>query len=361
MPAQRTTEKPETQSLDDGLYSRRMYSNGVGQDMPGPVDLVLLHRTDRMTQFNRRCFLNAAAASCVLRKVRADGEVGASNIGFAFGTYGMKSLTTARALGVCAKIGYDGIELALMPGWPTQPGLLTKQHRSEIRQQLADLRLTVPSLLENLSCLGTDEQHRINLQKLKHATELAHDLSPSSPPSVQSTTGGTVAEWEQSKHRLAKQISDFAKIGESTRTVVCFKPHVAQAVHDADRAVWLHRQVGSRWLKIVYDYSHLFLEGLTLANSLKQLLPIAHHLQIKDSRGTPEKYEYLLPGDGQTNYVELFSILKNAHFSGFVGVEVSAMVHNKPGYDPEATARLCYRRFAPLLDDLGIRRPRPSS
>ncbi|MCH2202871.1 MAG: sugar phosphate isomerase/epimerase [Fuerstiella sp.] len=314
-----------------------------------------------MTDFNRRCFLATATAPFVLRRVRADADATIPTIGFAFGTYGMKSLTTSEALRVCAEIGYDGVELALMQGWPTEPSLLTKQKRSEVRRQLTDLQLAVPSLLEDLRCLGTDEQHSTNLEKLKRATQLAHDLSPSSPASVQSTTGGTVAQWEQSKDRLVEQLSDFAEIGESTGTVICFKPHVAQAVHNADRAIWIHRRIGSRWLKIVYDYSHLFLEGLTLAGSLKQLLPIAHHLQIKDSRGTPDKYEYLLPGDGETNYSELFSILKDTQFSGFVAVEVSAMVHKKTDYDPVATARLCYSRFAPLMNNVGICRPKPSA
>ncbi len=265
------------------------------------------------------------------------------------------------ALHVCADIGYDGVELALMTGWPTEPTMLTKQDRTEIRERLSDLQLAVPSLLEHLPCLRSEEQHRVNLEKLKRATELAHNLSPFMPPVVQSVTGGRVAEWERSKGRLVDQLSDWAKVGEAGRTVICFKPHASHIVHDADRALWLHQEVGSQWLKIVYDYSHLYLQGLTLAGSLKQLLPITQYVQIKDSRGTPKKYEYLLPGDGETDYADLLTVLKEAHYSGFVGVEVSSMIHGKPGYDPVATARLCYGRLGFLFDKVGIRRPKRSS
>lgn len=309
-----------------------------------------------MVEPNRRLILAGLSAPFAFAALRADDRDIADPIGFGFGTYGMKSLSTMDALRVCADIGYDGVELALMQGWPTQPSLLSKQDRREIHDSLAELDLTVPSLLESLPCLRSDKQHLANIEKLKRATELAHDVSPDKPPVVQSIVGARTGQWERSKHRLVNQLADWADVGRQSQTTVCFKPHASHAVHTPERALWIHRQVDSPWLKVVYDYSHFSLEGLPLAASLKQLLPITAYVQIKDSRGTPKEYEYLLPGAGETDYLKLLSVLKEASYNGFVSVEVSSHIHRKPGYDPVSTARTCYQRLAPLFAQLGLNR-----
>ena len=298
---------------------------------------------------DRRSFLACLSAPIVAGTTSADELQAAQKIGLGFGTYGMKSLEVGQALRVCADIGYDGVELCLLSGWPTEPTRLSKAQRSEIRKQLADLGLVVPSLLESLPCLRTEQDHRQNIEKLKRATELAHDLAPSRPPVVQSIVGGKTSRWDQSKQQLVDQLADWAKVGEQSQTTVCFKPHAAHAVHTPARAEWVHRQVGSPRFKVVYDYSHFFLEGLSLRSTLEQLLPIVAYVQVKDSRGTPSKHEYLLPGDGETNYGELFEVLRQSGYQGFVGVEISSHIHRKPGYEPVPTARLCYKRLSPYF------------
>ena len=82
------------------------------------------------------------------------------------------------------------------------------------------------------------------------------------------------------------------------------------------------------------------------------------YVQVKDSRGTPESHEYLLPGNGSTDYLQLLTILRDAQYSGFVGVEISSMIHRKSDYEPIPTARLCYQRLAPLFEQTGVRRRR---
>jgi len=79
---------------------------------------------------------------------------------------------------------------------------------------------------------------------------------------------------------------------------------------------------------------------------------------VKDAVGTPAKHDYLLPGDGKTDYLEYFRLLKQVRYSGWVGVEVSAMIHTKPGYQPVPTARICYERLAPLFAKAGVKRPK---
>lgn len=62
----------------------------------------------------------------------------ASTLRFGFSLYGMKNIKTADALRNCAEIGYDGIEFALLPGWPTEPKQLTVDDRRDLGKRLAD-------------------------------------------------------------------------------------------------------------------------------------------------------------------------------------------------------------------------------
>lgn len=316
-----------------------------------------------MKQVNRRGFVagSALAVAAMTAKSAEKPEPKtptASMIGLGFGTYGMKTLTVGDALKCCARIGYDAVELSLIAGWPSEASSLSSQDRQQIRKQLNQLNLSLPSLLESLPCLRTEQSHLGNLERLKRACQLGHDLSPDQPPVVQSIAGGKAASWEQDKQRMVDQLADWAEVGAANQTIICFKPHAAHAVHTPEQALWVHRQVANPSLKIVYDYSHYFLEGRKLTNTLRDLLPITAYVQVKDSRVISGKREYLLPGEGQTDYPELLTALRQSQYSGCVGVEVSSMIHQKPGYDPVQTAEACYKYLAPRFKQAGIERPR---
>jgi len=278
-------------------------------------------------------------------------------IGLAFGTYGMKTLTTEAALRTIARIGYDGVEPALMPGSPTDPAQLSAAGRKTLRRLIGDLGLAVPAMLESLPLQGTPQGRAANLERLKRAVALGNELVPSRPPMVDTILGGKTADWVRIKGRMVAELKDWAKVAEDGRTTVCFKPHAGDAVQSPDRALWLVREVGSPRIRIVYDYSHFYVAGLPLESSLKQLIAYAPFVVVKDSQGTPEKHAYLLPGDGATDYLAYFRLLKELKYGGFVAVEVSGMIHRQPDYQPVPTAELCYARLAPLMHRAGIRRP----
>jgi len=293
----------------------------------------------------------------VLQMPLAAMAAGGPAIGLGFGTYGMKSLSPAEALRTLAETGYDGVEIALIPGWPTEPKRLSGDDRREIRKMLGGLKLALPAIQESLPLSGTPQARAANLERLKQATGLAGDLASGKPPVVETIIGQKTADWESVKGWMAEEMAAWAKVAESAGVTVCFKPHAGQAVNTPERALWLLRQAASDRLRIVYDYSHFSLEGLPLADTLKQLLPFTACISVKDSAGTAEKPQYLLPGEGKTDYVEYFTLLKQFGYAGFVVVEVSSMIHSKPGYQPVPTARLCYERLAGAFAKACLGRP----
>ena len=86
--------------------------------------------------------------------------------------------------------------------------------------------------------------------------------------------------------------------------------------------------------------------GVALADSVRQLAGLSVFAHVKDARGTPEKFEFLLPGEHGTDYRELARLLPAAGYRGPVVVEVSGQISNRPGYDPAAAARTSYANLA---------------
>ena len=336
----------------------------VSEEMTGRRLRAHFHKTSVFSR--RQCLrevLGAAAiasGACILAGDGFSEEKGKNSlpstasdhpqIRLGFGTYGMKSLAAVDSVKHCAAIGYDGLELCLIDGWPTSLDQLAKNGLKELHRALLDSGLFVPSLLESLPCLRGKAAHQNNLNRMKTAVEFARDLKQEYPPVVQSIVGGRSSDWGMHKNQLVAELSDWAEIGQQMGVTICFKPHASHLVSRPDQALWVLEQVGNSSLQLVYDYSHFYLEGLQLESTLEAMLPNAPYVQIKDSRRNEGGgYQYLLPGDGMTDYQAMFRKLIESGYRGFVNVEVSSMIHRQKDYEPIATAQRCYDRLRPIL------------
>jgi sugar phosphate isomerase/epimerase len=266
---------------------------------------------------------------------------------FGFSLYGMKALALPDALKACAEIGYRGVEFALMPGYPAEPKLLTADARKDVRKWLADAGLAVLGLMENLAEPATDAVHKANIERLKAATDLSHALSPNAPPCIESVLGGKPTEWDKVKEELAERLSAWADVGRASKVVIAVKPHVANALHTIEGAKWLIKEVNSPWLRLAFDYSHFALRGVKLADAVGELIPVSAFVHVKDAKGTADKFEFVLPGAGSTDYAAYRKLLAEAKYAGPVVVEVSGHVSNKPNYDAVAAAKASFAALAP--------------
>ncbi|WP_397384422.1 sugar phosphate isomerase/epimerase family protein, partial [Prosthecobacter sp.] len=127
------------------------------------------------------------------------------------------------------------------------------------------------------------------------------------------------------------------------------KAHVGSAVNSPERLLWLLEQVKSPAIQVTYDYSHFELQGIDMEESMKLLLPRTKFIHVKDAAGDAAKFQFLLPGEGKTDYVKYFTALKQHGYQGPVVVEVSGQIFSKPGYEPVAAAKKCYAVLAGAL------------
>ena len=308
-------------------------------------------------RFSRRQTLLAAAAlGCGF----ATGAVGQTakplqqKIRFGFSLYGMKQLPWAEALKVCASIGYDCVELALLAGYPTDPQQLGKTDRQALRKRLEDNKLSLAGLMENLPFSSAAAQHRRNLERLKHAIELANDLAANQLAPIETILGGRPGQWESIRGLLVEQLRDWVKLAAIANVPIAVKPHVGNAMRTPEAVRWLLDQIKSPWLKLAFDPSHFALQQIPLKTSA-ELLADTVFIHVKDAEGTPEKFRFLLPGEGNTDYTAYFKVLKGKEYQGPVVVEVSSMIFNQAGYDPKAAAERCYAKLAPCFVAAGLR------
>jgi inosose dehydratase len=213
--------------------------------------------------------------------------------------------------------------------------------------------LDLPCLMLNISLTADNKAHAAAMQSIADAAQLARDLNPANPAIIETVLGGKPATWEQQKAGMAARLQDWAAAAEKAKTVITIKAHVGSAVNSPERLLWLLEQVKSPAIQVAYDYSHFELQGIDMEESMKLLLPRTKFIHVKDSVGEVGKFQFLLPGEGRTDYVKYFRALKQHGYTGPVCVEVSGQIFNKPGYDPIAAAKKCYAALSGALAKAG--------
>lgn len=271
-------------------------------------------------------------------------------VGFGFSLYGMKNLPLIEALGEIAAVGYDCVELPTMADWPGAPEKFSKGDRAQFRASLAQNSLRLSALMENVVLLATQEIHAKNLDRLRAAAELGHDLDPGSKPIIETVMGGQPAQWEEVRSAMVDRLGDWTKVAEQTQAVIAIKAHISGAAHRPEHVRWLLDQVKSPSLKAAFDFSHFQLRGLSLKESWDLLASDTVFIHVKDSTGDQQKFQFVLPGEGTIDYVQYLKLIRDSGYQGDIVVEVSGQLHSRPDYDPIAACRKSYSIVAAFQD-----------
>jgi sugar phosphate isomerase/epimerase len=301
---------------------------------------------------SRREFLRSTLAAGVALPVVAPAvSAWAANIiippQLGFSLYGMKGLPLDEAIRTCKEIGYVGVELALLPGYPTDPTVFGKADRKQLRDLLAAVRLKVPALMENLVAAATETEHKKNLDRIARAAELARELYPDGPlPILETVLGGKPADWPMVRGPMTERLRDWAETARKHDLVVAIKPHVSGAVHRPESCRQLLGDVASPHLQAVYDFSHYQVQELEQKATFQTLADKVVFVHVKDGRRVDGKVQFLLPGEGDVDYTALFTQLIHSPRPFIPTVEVSGQIFNRPEYDPRAAAKRCFQHLS---------------
>ncbi len=316
-----------------------------------------------MLHGNRRRWLKstlglgvAATAGSLVGQLFADDPAALGGCTLSIGTYAMQGVPLEKAIAAIGEIGFDGVELAVMPSYSADPATLNPRQRKDARAAIERQGLRLTALMEHLLPTADDTQHRQDLPRLRRALELARDLGDDSRrPLLQTVLGG--GDWEGKKAMFRDRLGDWLAAANEAGVVIAIKPHRGGAMSQPAEAVWLIEQLGKpERLRMVYDYSHYAFRDLGLEETIRAAAPYTAHVAIKDAVQHGGKVSFLLPGEQNTHYPRLFSLLYQAGYRGDFCCEVSSMVSNQPLYDPLAAAKVCYRNMAAALKASQARR-----
>jgi sugar phosphate isomerase/epimerase len=271
------------------------------------------------------------------------------------GTYGMRGLGLERAVGMLADVGYDGVEIAVAPGYDGEPAQLAGDRRRDLRRLLAERRLTLTALMENLPPEADEARHRGQLQRLQRVLELARDLDA---PLVQTVLGS--GAWQDKRELFRDRLGAWLALARAARVSIAIKPHRGGAMSRPEEAIWLIRQLGEPpQLRLVYDYSHYAFRDMPLEDTVRTALPFMAHVAVKDAVEREGRVQFLLPGaGGGFDYARLLRLLHAGGYRGDICCEVSSMVSSQAGYEPRAAAAACYRHMAGAFDEARVPRQR---
>jgi sugar phosphate isomerase/epimerase len=275
-----------------------------------------------------------------------------------FSTWGMQKTPIDVAVAHCAALGFDGLELTVIPRWPTDAATMDAAERKRIRALYDDHRIALCGLSGNTPLLKGDATERAgNVATFKTYLDLAAELQrPGERLSVSTTSAGEPGSWETVKNELVELFGNAAAYAESAGVVVGAEPHVSNALHTPEQAIWLVQQVNSPALGIHFDISHFNVQGMEMEAAVAQLVPYTVHTHVKDERGIAPNHEFLIPGEGEMDYVAYLKAMDRAGWTEHITVEISLMVQARPDFDALAAATQSYRVLSKAFEEAGIAR-----
>lgn len=278
-----------------------------------------------------------------------------------YSTWGMQHTPIDDAVRHCAALGFDGLELTIAAGWPTDASIMDSVERKRVRALYDGAGIELCGMSGNVALLLDDPADGDASETLfRSYLDCAAEMQlPGERLIVTTTTGGTAESWDARKSEIIERVGRLAEHAGSIGVMVGIEPHVGAALHRPEDVVWLVEQIGSPALTIHFDISHFNVQGIPMEESIALLAPISLHTHIKDERGVNPDFEFLIPGEGEMDYVRYLTLMRDAGYTGHIVVEISLMVQRRPDYDALAAATQTYEVVSRAFETAGIERSRP--
>ena len=275
-----------------------------------------------------------------------------------YSTWGMPTVPIDVSIPHLAFLGFDGIELTVIQRFTTELSTLDSAERKRIAALLEEHNLALPAIAAHSNLMDADvESHKRNMRRLKGGVDLAIDLAQGDNiAAVNTTTGGKPGEWDTKKDFLCERVGELVDYAAAKGVIIAMEPHIGAIIDTPAKVLELLEIIDSPYLKVNFDISHFDIVGMSTEETVSALAAVSVHTHVKDQRGISPDFEFLIPGEGQFDYVDYLKAMQQHGYDGFITAEVSFMVQARKDYDPLAAADLTYKTLSKAFVDADIAR-----
>lgn len=277
-----------------------------------------------------------------------------------YSTWGMPTVPIDTSLQHIAGLGFDAVEITVLPHFTTGLPKLDSAERKRIAGLLKQHKLALSAVGSYMDFMEQDpEKFAQTLAYVKGAVDLAVEWAQDGrTPVVITGFGGKPGDLATQQAQLVERLNTLGEYAQARGVTVAVEHHVGAAVETPDQTVGIMQQVVSPAIRVNFDISHFNVVGIPIEESVAKLMPYTAHTHVKDESGRYPDYQYLIPGEGEFNYVRYLKAMAAHGYDGFVSTEISVMVQRRPNYDPLATATRSYEVLSKAFADAGIARKR---
>jgi hydroxypyruvate isomerase len=235
-----------------------------------------------------------------------------------------------------AEAGYQGFEFG---DWSAQDGPAIAKLARELKIECACIVNRARDAKQPISL--TDPEHRpaflaatrdsVEAAKRFETTRIVTLAGKEVAGVPREAQHRSVVEGLKAGHDIAAR-AGVTMILEPFNTLV---DHPGAYLYSMPEAFAIVREVGGKYLKILFDIYHVQIMEGNLVNTIRKNIGAIGHFHVADVPGRHE------PGTGEINYAFVFQAIAGTSYRGFVGMEYG------PTRDPMATLadvkRLCVR------------------
>jgi sugar phosphate isomerase/epimerase len=273
-----------------------------------------------------------------------------------YSAWSMPMLSVDDQVRIVAEAGFSGIELICIERCSTPVDRIDSAERRRIREVVRSAGLELPALHASVNPIDPDPLVAAeNVRRLRASIDLSADLAlAAGPPAVVLLAYSVPERYEADRERIATIFRSLAEYADTRGVTLALELHVGQAIDTPEKTLWLLNRIDHPRFKLNLDTSHLDVMGYSIPDSVRPLVKYAVHTHVKDQRGRYPNHDYLIPGDGDYNYVEYLREMAAGGYTGYITTEISLMVQRKPGYHIEAAAQQTYRVLSRAFREAGL-------
>lgn len=254
-----------------------------------------------------------------------------------FFTNAYRNYPLSHALETLSAYGYEGIEL-----WAKGEHITpydSEARWQQIKQDIAGHGLKVFAVSAHLDFVAPQaEKRREQIQRFIRVLDLAKVFGVSQ---VHTASGGLYQDisFEQQAEYFVQAMQLIGPQAKSRGIRIGLEPEPEKWLSTPSQVIRLLEEgLSPEVFGVVVDLAHADGVGESLAGYISKLAPYLMHIHVDDVHQGARPHRHLIPGEGCIDYAEVFKLLTQLGYGGWLSVELNRHIQA-----PAQAARLAYQ------------------